>query len=111
MTKGYLQKTHSFFTFLLDSNSSKQQKRFILQNLSKIQLQSIIEILYNLFQNKNIQYSPGLVKVIKKHQSTFDRLFTSKKYSIHRRFIKKHYHLIFRVLYKAKPVISQILEY
>jgi hypothetical protein len=110
MSRRYLQKSDNFFKFLLDSNTSSQQKQFILQNLSKPQLQSIIEILYNLFQNKNIRYSPTLEKLIKQHQSTFNKLFRSKKFLIHRRFIKKHYHLIYSVLYKAKAVISQFIN-
>lgn len=110
MSRRYLQKSHNFFNFLLDSNTSNQQKQFVLQNLSKPQLQSIIEIIYNLFQNKNIQYSPTLEKLINQHQTTFNKLFRSQKFLIHRRFIKKHYHLIYSVLYKAKAVISQILN-
>jgi hypothetical protein len=110
MSRRYLQKSNSFLIFLLDSNTSSQQKKFILQNLSKLQLQSIIEIIYNLFQNKNIQYSPTLEKLINRHQTTFNKLFRSKKFSIHRRFIKKHYHLIYSVLLKASAVISQILN-
>jgi hypothetical protein len=110
MSNAYLQRSYFFLRFLLDFNSTKLQKRFILQNLSKYQLQSIIEILYNLFLNKNIKYSQSLTKIIKQHQNIFNKLFLSKRYSTHKKFIKKHHKIIFNVLYKAKGVIEKILS-
>jgi hypothetical protein len=110
MSRKYLKNSHYFLHFLLDANCTKQQRRSILQNLSKYQLQSIIEILYNLFQNKNIKYSPNLVKVLKQHQKSFDKILSSKRYSKIREFIKKHYRLIYIILSKAKPLITQVLD-
>lgn len=106
----YLQKSYFFFLFLFDSNSTKEQKGFILQNLSKYQLQSIIEILYNLFKNKNIKYSTSLKKVISQNQFLFNKVLISKRQSVQRKFIQKHYRLIYLVLSKAKGIILQILE-
>lgn len=110
MRTGYLQKSYSFLFFLLDSNSTKEQTRFLLQNLSKYQLQAIIEVLYNLFRNKNITLPPSLEKIIRQNQHLFDKVFTYKNYSIHRKFIQKHHRLIHLVLSKAKPLIIQVLE-
>lgn len=107
----YLQKSYYFFIFLFDSNTTKEQKRCVLQNLSKYQLQAIIEVLYNLFKNKNIKYPLSLKKIINQNRSSFKEILTSKKQTVHRDFIKKHYRLIYFVLSKAKSVILQVIEF
>lgn len=101
MQRKYLINSRTFFNFLLDQNSPKCQKIFLLNNLSKSQVQSIIEILYNLFLNKYIISTPSFHKIIESNLS----IFTSKKYLLQNKFIRKHYQKIYVILTKAKNII------
>ena len=110
MQGGYLKQSNIFFLFLLDSNSTKEQKRFILRNLSKTQSQAVIEILYNLAKNKHIQLTPPLQRFIRKNQHLFSKIPTSKNYPVHCKFIKKHYRTIYVALFKAKNILLKVLD-
>ena len=106
----YLKQSNLFFLFLLDPNSTKEQKRFILRNLSKSQSQAVLEFLYNLSNNKHIQLNPTLQRFIKQNQHLFSKIPTSKKYTVHCKFIRKHYRTIYVALSKAKNILLQVLD-
>lgn len=106
----YLKQSNLFFLFLFDSNSTKEQKRFILRNLSKTQSQAVIEVLYNLSKNKHIQLTTSLRRFINQSQHLFSKIPTSKNYSKHLKFIQKHYRTIYIVLSKSKNIILQALK-
>jgi len=113
MSTRSLKKSKHFLSFLLDSNTTKVQKRYILSNTSKHQLQSIIEILYNISKNNFIKITPSTKKlftsnlqIIKKLLSN-PRKLTLSKYKL----VRKYYQLVYHILFKVKDVILRALEY
>lgn len=111
MQPNYLKKSKLFFLFLFDSNTTEEQKRFILLNLSKNQYKSIIEILYNLVENKYVKIPPSLQKTIKQNYRLLNKILSTKKPSDRFKHIQKHYKLIYSVLFKGKYILFQVINF
>lgn len=105
-----LKRNNSFFLFLFDSNTSKAQKQFLLTNLSKTHLQSIVEVLYNISNNRYIKLPPPLQKVTKQNHSLIQHFSSSKALTQKKLIIKRHYRLIYHILVGAKDIIFQVIE-
>jgi len=113
MSNNSLNKSRYFLSFLLDNTTSKEQKQFILLNASKLQLQAIIEIIYNISKNHYIKITPltkktitSNLRIIKKLIST-PRKLTPSKYKL----LQKHYKIIYHILFIVKDIIFQALDH
>lgn len=109
MLNSYLKQNINFFRFLLGESSTREQKKLILINISKTQLLSIIEIIYNLLKNDYIKKSSALKQVIKKYNVMLIR-FISLSRTLQLKFIRKHFKIIYLILSKAKDIIFLALS-
>jgi len=108
-----LKQGKSFFNFIFDKNTSKEQIRFILCNPTPTHLQSIIEVVYNLLENNFIKVPLSVERKLKQHShflSTFILLKERKKLTLPKKILRKHFRLIFFILYKSKKLISRALD-
>lgn len=107
-SKTIIRNTH-FFKFILDKNTPKNQIIFILLNLSRLQLQGISEVLYNIVKNKYIKLSPSLKRLIKKHESLLKTFISSfnKNFTLQRKLLASKYKQIFNILHQVQDIISQ----
>lgn len=105
-------KSKSFFFFLLDPNVSREQKHYLLLNLSKLQVQAITEVLYNITKNRYIKLSPSLQKKLKRNEKLIKKLLSQPQTRLleKRRLIRKHNHLIYQIISDAKDIIFQALK-
>lgn len=102
-----LKQSRSFFNFILDRNTTKKQIHFIFLNLAHIHVESIIEIVYNLLENKYIKVLPSLKKVIKRYKKNLLKFTTSltKSLSIQKSLLKKNFRLFYFLIRKSKNII------
>lgn len=107
-----IKESKSFFHFIFDKKTPKLQIRFILINAAPIHLKSIIEIVYNLLENKTIKIPLAVTKVIKENKQILTKFTSSakKNLSIAQRVLKKYFRLIFFILQKSKTLIFQIID-
>lgn len=110
MQGDYLKESESFFRFLLDSNTTKQQKEFLLLNLSQKQQQAIIEIIHNFLKNNYIKITPTLKKAIKQHHHLLIKFISPKSLSLQYKLIHKHFKVIYLILSKGKDTILSVLS-
>lgn len=108
-----LDRGETFLRFILESQTSRKQSRFILLNCTDIQLKVIVEIFHNLLKFQDV-IPPKIGKLIKKRKRTLVRLIKllkKKKNSLQKQFISKHFQLIFKVLQAGKRVILNFITF
>lgn len=106
-----LKRSKSFFEFIFDRYTPKKQIRFLLCNPTHLQLQSIIEVVYNLEQNNFIKI-PSLVRRKIKDNKRIVSGFTSSKKQLEKaeKILNKHFRFIFFLLYKSKQLILRAID-
>lgn len=106
-----LKQSKSFFNFLLDKNSTEKQIYFLFIHPSQVHLESIIELIHNLLENKSIKISPLLKGNIKKHRKILVKFTSSVKKSLlmQKKILKKYFRLFYVIIYQSRNIISLAL--
>jgi hypothetical protein len=110
MKSNSVRNSELFFLFLLHSDTTKEQKYYILLNLSKKQFQALVELLYNLTQNNHIKVSGGLKQILKQHSNLLKKITSVRSVKEYKKYIKKNYRSIYKILSKTKTVIQEIVQ-
>jgi len=99
-----------FLQFILDSSNSATQKKYILINCSLIQVDVIVEILFNLLKNIS-SFSAHIQTEILKRKYLINKFISSfKNKSKLRKLLKSHSKTVLQLLLTAKKLISSFLQ-
>ena len=101
-----------YFHFLFDKNITKKQVQSILTNPAHTHLESLIEIIYNLLENKYIKLTPSLKNTIKKYNIILKKFVktTTKSLLIQKKILKKHFRLFYYIIRQSRKFILLALD-
>lgn len=105
-----LKVSEAFFNFLFDKNTTRLQIRFILVKAAPIHLKSIVEIVFNLLENKLLKLPLSVKRDLKGNKRILAKFTSSKNLSVPQKVLETHYRLIFSILQKSKRIIFEAIH-
>lgn len=107
-----LKKGELFLRFLLDPHTDKKESKSLLLNLSENHLNTLSEILFNIFKNQELfsKHSKKIITKKRRFLNTFIKLAKRKNKRKQRHFLKQNLKNLNLILNNLKKTILKFFE-
>jgi len=107
-----LKKSECFLRFILDPLGCKKQIRYILHNISSIQLGVLTEIFHNILKNQHLFGSSvkRLIQKRKKLLNKFTSSFKQKSDKKQKQILLSNIKIFLNILFTVKNIIFEFLN-